>query len=394
VQFARPMTRRIRASSFGFMRNRRLRSWDVALALGGAAALIVEGRLRSSSAMAPSAYLLAIAAAAPLAWRTRAPLPALVGVETGAILCAAAFHASWSASALVAVQLFTVALLGHRQRSMVVGAITAIVAVVAIVLIDGSVELTGIGLRLLLVTVSLVLGDTVRSRRALRAAARERAQREAREREEEHRRRLADERLRIARELHDTLAHSLVAINVRAGVAADLADSQDPSPALRDIKEASATALRDLRDTLGLLRERDDAAPTAPALDLESLPGLIDNARAAGLRTDAEVEIDCAPVPPAIGRAAFRIVQEALTNVLRHAEASRALVRVGETAGVLTIEVTDNGRANGIPASPGHGLRGMAERATALGGSVDAGPRKRGGWRVSAELPLGGGAPR
>ncbi len=112
----------------------------------------------------------------------------------------------------------------------------------------------------------------------------------------------------------------------------------------------------------------DDAAPTAPALDLESLPGLIDNTRAAGLRTDAEVEIDGAPVPPAIGRAAFRIVQEALTNVLRHAEASRALVRVGERAGVLTIEVTDDGRANGSAATPGHGLRGMAERATALGG--------------------------
>jgi signal transduction histidine kinase len=376
------------------MRNRRLVSCDLALALAGAAALIIEGRLRSSSAMSPGAYLLAVVAAAPLAWRTRAPLAALVGVEAGAVLCAAAFHASWSASVLVAVQLFTVALLGHRQRSMVVGALTAIVAVVAIVLIDGSVELTGLGLRLLLVIVSLALGDTVRSRRALRVAARERAKREAREREEDHRRRLSDERLRIARELHDTLAHSLVAINVRASVAADLGASQDPSAALHDIKAASATALRDLRDTLGLLRERGDAAPTAPALGLESLPGLIDNARAAGLRTDAEVEIDGAPVPPAIGRAAFRIVQESLTNVLRHAKASTALVRVGERAGVLTIEVTDDGRANGIPPTPGHGLRGMAERATALGGSVDAGPHKEGGWRVSAELPLGSGAPR
>ena len=375
------------------MGNRRLTSLDVALALAGAAALIVEGRLRSSGAMSPGAYLLAVVAAAPLVWRTRAPLAALVGVEAGAVLCAAAFHASWSASVLVAVQLFAVARLGHRQRSMVVGALTAIVAVVAIVLIDGSVELTGVGLRFLLVIVSLVLGDTVRSRHALRAATRERAQREAREREEEHRRRLADERLRIARELHDTLAHSLVAINVRASVAADLGDTQDPSAALHDIKAASATALRDLRDTLGLLRERGDAAPTAPALDLESLPGLIDNARAAGLRTDAELEIDGAHVPPAIGRAAFRLVQESLTNVLRHAEASSALVRVAERDGVLTIEVTDDGRPNGTAASPGHGLRGMAERATALGGSVDAGPRREGGWRVSAELPLGG-APR
>ena len=372
------------------MRNWRVLSWDVGLAVAGTAALIIEGELRSSSALTPGAYVLAVAAAAPLVWRTRFPLAALVGVEAGAVICAAAFHASWSASALVAVQLYTVALLGRRQRSMVVGALTALVAVVAIVLIDGSVELTGIGLRLLLVIVSLVLGDTVRSRRALRAAARERAERETQQREEENRRQLADERLRIAQELHDTLAHSLVAINVRASVAADLDDSQDPSAALRDIKEASATALRDLRATLGLLRESDDAAPTAPALDLESLPGLIENARAAGVHADAEVAIGGAAVPPAIGRAAFRIVQEALTNVVRHADASSTLVRVGASSDVLTIEVTDDGRGHTGGANPGHGLRGMAERAAAFGGHLDVGPREEGGWRVSAELPLNG----
>jgi signal transduction histidine kinase len=276
----------------------------------------------------------------------------------------------------------------------VVGTLTALVAVVAIVLIDGSVELTGIGFRLLLVIVSLVLGDTIRSRRALRAAARDRAQREAHQREEENRRRLADERLRIARELHDTLAHSLVAINVRAGVAADLRDSQDPTAALRDIKTASATALRDLRATLGLLREPEEAVPTAPALDLESLPGLIENARAAGLRADAQVAIDGATVPPAIGRAAFRIVQEGLTNVLRHAEASSALVCVAASSDLLTIEVTDNGRGRTTSGAPGHGLRGMAERAAAVGGRLDVGPREEGGWRVSAELPLGGSGNR
>jgi signal transduction histidine kinase len=383
------MTRCILASSFGFMRRRSVRLWDVALPAAGAAALIVEGQLRSNSALSPGAYIVAVAAAAPLIWRRRSPLAALVGVEAGVVTCAAAFHAGWSASALVAIQLFTVALLGHRQRSLVVGALTALVAVVAIVLIDVSVELTGIAFRLLLVIVSLVLGDTIRSRRALRAAAREHAQREAHQREEENRRRLADERLRIARELHDTLAHSLVAINVRAGVAAELHDAQDPTAALRDIKAASATALRDLRATLGLLREPDDVVPTAPALDLESLPGLIENARAAGLRADAQVAIDGAAVPAAIGRTAFRIVQEALTNVLRHADASSALVHVGASSDLLTIEVTDDGRAHTTAGAPGHGLRGMAERAAAVGGHLDVGPREEGGWRVSAELPLG-----
>jgi signal transduction histidine kinase len=271
----------------------------------------------------------------------------------------------------------------------VVGALTAVVAVIAIVLIDGSVELTGIGFRLLLVIVSLVLGDTIRSRGALRAAARERVYREAHQREEENRRRLADERLRIARDLHDTLAHSLVAINVRAGVAADLHDSQDPTAALRDIKEASAAALRDLRATLGLLRGPDDSVPTAPLLDLESLPGLIENARAAGLRADARVAVNGTTVPAAIGRTAYRIVQEALTNVLRHADASSALVHIAASPDKLTVEVTDDGRAHPAAPTPGHGLLGMAERAAAVGGRLEVGPRARGGWRVSAELPLG-----
>src|ERR1700719_3676110 len=109
--FARPMTPCVPASSFGCMPDRRVLSWDVALAAAGAAALIVEGQLRSSSALSPGAYVLAIAAAAALMWRARSPLAALVGVETGAVACAAVFHASWSASALVAVQLYTVALL-------------------------------------------------------------------------------------------------------------------------------------------------------------------------------------------------------------------------------------------------------------------------------------------
>jgi len=369
------------------MSTRKLRSSDVALAVAGAVALIVEGQSQTNGGLSPGAYLLAVATAAPLAWRTRAPLITLIAMEAGALACAAAFGASWAATAIVIVGLYTIARLGDRQRSMVVGAVTALVVVAAIVLIEGSIELTGVGLRVLLAFAALALGDTVRSRVALRAAAGERAHREAREREEHARRRAADERLRIARDLHDTLAHSLVAINVRAGVALDLHDSQDPSAALHDIKQASATALRDLRATLGVLREQGVAAPTAPVSDLQALPALVEQARSAGLRADVDVDADGAAVPSAIGRAAFRIVQEALTNVLRHAEASSAHVRVRATAEALDIEVTDDGR--GEDAAAGLGLRGMAERATALGGHLDVGPRDDdGGWRVHAVLPL------
>ncbi len=367
------------------------RSWNVALAAVAVAALAVEGQLKAKGGLPLGAYVLALAAAAPLAWRTRAPLTALVGVAAGALICAAAFDASWSATAMVIVELYTVALLGHRQRSMVVGAIAAIAVIAAIILIDSSAELTAVAMRVALVFASLALGDTVRSRWALRAAAREQAEREAHEREEEGRRRVADERLRIARELHDTLAHSLVAINVRSGVALDLQDSQDPTAALQDIKRASATALHDLRATLSLLRERDDAAPTAPALQLEGLPRLVEQARTAGLRADVDVLLDGAALPSAVGGAAFRIVQEALTNVLRHADASSAQVRLRASLEALDIEVTDDGRADSGGAHAGLGLRGMAERAAALGGRVNVGPREEGGWRVHAVLPLGGG---
>jgi signal transduction histidine kinase len=376
------------------MPNRGLRSWNVALAAVGAVALIVEGSLRAKGGLAPGAYVLAVLAAAPLAWRTRAPLAALVGVEAGALACVVAFDASWVATGVVVVELYTVALLGDRQRSLVVGAVTAIGVIIAIVLIEGRVELTGFATRVPLVFASLALGDTIRSRRSLREAARERAEREAHEREEESRRRVADERLRIARELHDTLAHSLVAINVRAGVAVDLHDSQDPSAALEDIKQASATALRDLRATLSLLRERDHAAPTAPAFDLQALPALADNARSAGLRAELDVDVDGVAVPSTIGAAAFRIVQEALTNVLRHADACSARVRVRANADAVDVEVTDDGRADGAGAATGLGLRGMAERAAALGGRLSVGPREEGGWRVHAVLPLDGGRRR
>jgi signal transduction histidine kinase len=368
----------------------RLRSRNLWLAAAGAAALIIEGQVRAKGGLSPGDYVLAVAAAVPLVWGTRAPLPVLAGVAAGAILCDAAFDAGWSATAIVAVQLYTVALLGDRLRSLIVGASTAVVVIAAIVAIDGSVDVQSIATRVPLVFATLALGDTIRSRRALRVAEREREAREAREREEEARRRQAEERLRIARELHDTLAHSLVAINVRAGVALDLPDSEDASAALEDVKQASATALRDLRATLGLLRAHGEVAPTTPALDLESLPGLLDHARSAGLRTDLDLQIDGAVVPSAVGGAGYRIVQEALTNVLRHADASSAHVAVRTTPTSLDIEITDDGRSDDLGVSLGLGLRGMAERATALGGRVDAGPCDTGGWRVRAVLPLNG----
>jgi signal transduction histidine kinase len=372
---------------FMAMDTRTGRLLDAALALAGAVALILDGVLSSDGVLPAAAYPLAVLAAAPLAFRRRAPLAALFGVEAGAIACVAVFGPKWAAIAIVMVALFTAALLGDRKRSLIAGAVTGVALVGATLILDSSIELTSAALRLLLLLAALALGDTVRSRRALRAAALEKARRDEREREERSRRRVANERMRIARELHDTLAHSLAAINVRAGVAAHLGNLQDPSEALLEIKQLSADALRDLRVTLGLLREQDEKAPVLPVLDLADLPGLADRARAAGIDAEVDIELNGQAVPSPVGQAAFRIVQEALTNVIRHAHASSAHVHVGKTDDALLVEITDDGRG-GIGGVEGHGLRGMGERAAALGGRVAAGPRAEGGWQIRALLPL------
>jgi signal transduction histidine kinase len=165
--------------------------------------------------------------------------------------------------------------------------------------------------------------------------------------------------LRIARDLHDSVAHALVAINVRAGVAAHLHAGEDSDGALKDIMAVSAEALNDLRATLSLLREADEPAPTAPTLHLTSLRQLLDRAKASGLNADADVQLNGHPIPTAVEQAGFRIVQEALTNVMRHAAATHALVSLRVDGNTLEIDVTDNGIGAAETSAGGHGLRGM-----------------------------------
>jgi signal transduction histidine kinase len=213
-------------------------------------------------------------------------------------------------------------------------------------------------------------------------------------REEEALRRVAEERLRIARDLHDSVAHSMASISVQAGVGAHVLDDrpEDARAALLANKHASGNALAELRATLGMLRS-SDAAPREPAAGLDRLPALVESSRAAGLAVDVVVEGDGRPLPPAVDTAAFRIVQESLTNVIRHAGAARAVVAVRHSDDGVEIEVTDDGRGavNGNGAdggSPGHGLAGMRERVALLGGELSAGTRRSGGYRVQARFPL------
>ena len=362
------------------------------LAAAGVAGVAVEAMIRAPSNTPPVAYVLSLLAGAPLAFRTRAPLAALVTAEAAGAACAAILSASWSVTVIVVLQLYTVALLGSRLRSLVIGGVTAMAVTIAILLIDRRLDPTGVVTRLPLIFLVLAVGNVVQSRRQLKAAAEERAERESHEREAELQRRTTAERLRIARELHDTLGHVLVAINVRAGVAVELHNAADAETALGDIKRVSAEALRQLRATLGLLREHNDDTPTAPALDLTALPSLVEPARAAGLNVSLDVEVDDVRLSSAVSAAAVRIVQEALTNVLRHAEASGVQVSIRQRVGTLDVEITDDGKAAANHGDSGFGVRGMTERAAALGGRAEAGPLDDGGWRVHAELPLIGDA--
>lgn len=215
--------------------------------------------------------------------------------------------------------------------------------------------------------------------------ARERAERAAAEK-----RRADEERLRIARELHDVLAHSISVINVQAGVGLALLDS-DPEQArtaLTTIKAASKEALGEVRQVLDTLRA-PGRAPRAPAPGLDRLPELVEQAADAGLTVEVETAGEPVALPPGADLAAFRIVQEALTNVVRHSGSRTARVRIAYAPGRLDLRIDDEGPATGSPAGgSGNGLAGMRERAAALGGTIDAGPRPDGGFGVRAELPV------
>jgi signal transduction histidine kinase len=235
--------------------------------------------------------------------------------------------------------------------------------------------------------VVLGAGEAVRIRR-------ERAAEAARIRGEEARRRASEERLRMARELHDSLGHYLSVISVQSAVALNLNQQlpEQVEDALGAVKEASKEALRELRSVLDILRQDGERAPRSPASTLARLGELVSQASAPGLEVRAETEGTARPLPFGVDVAAYRIVQEALTNVARHAGPATATVLVSYGEEEITVQVDDDGRrprARQQPAT-GSGIAGMRERVAALGGEFFAGPRQGGGFRVRARLPLNG----
>jgi len=231
--------------------------------------------------------------------------------------------------------------------------------------------------------VAVIVGVT-RNRRAYLAEAQARTLAAEQRTEEEARRRATEERLRIARELHDALGHHLSLINVQASAALHRPDPARSEQALLAIKQTSKETLRELRTTLGILRQ-GDAAPTAPPPGLNRLDELVTMAGRSGLEIHTELT-ETRPLPPEVDLTVYRIVQEALTNVTRHAGATAAVIRIRPDRDDVLVEVDDDG--TGAPDPPGNGILGMGERARALGGSLTTGPGPEGGFRVHARLPL------
>ncbi|WP_351228620.1 sensor histidine kinase [Streptomyces sp. NPDC002133] len=358
---------------------------DWAVALGVAVLLLGTGLSGEHPNTDPDVlgYALLAAGGLALAARRRAPLAVLA--VTG--LCAVGYQAAGfhvlSVAYLVAV--YAAVRAGHRALTVAASVtLLAVLHLTALLLRDGPASEALAQARHVLEIAWLIAAFAAGE--ALRQAER-RADEAERAREETARRRADEERLHIARELHDSLTHQISIIKVQAEVAVHVARrrGEHVSEALLAIQEAGREATRELRATLEALRDDD----TAPPRGLDHIPDLVEQASRAGLEATLIIEGPRPDVPAAVGRTAYRIVQESLTNIARHASAATASVRIAYRADSLAIQVDDDGKATPDTAvTPGLGLLGMRERVTALGGRLHAGPCGERGFTVQAELPV------
>jgi signal transduction histidine kinase len=355
-----------------------------------------EGATRSPDVLA---YLLGLGVAALLLLRRRWPMGVLVGSVGLLFVYYGLEYPGFSAAVPLAAAAYSAAVAGHGLRAAAVLGAFVIVAGLIARLAEGESLAEMLRHSMLadaaLLGAVLLLGDAVRSRRAWTEEVRQRLRRADEDRERAAARRVEEERLRIAREMHDVLAHTIAAISVQAGVGADVIDEapERARASLRTIRRQSRAAMAELRATVGVLRDSAPQAPRAPAPGLAELERLVESAAGAGVRVEVSVAGRPRPLPAAVDLTAYRIAQESLTNVVRHAHASVAIVTVRYDPEAIVLEVEDDGSAaaNGATAADdGHGLMGMRERAVAVGGTLRAGAVPGGGFRVHARLPTRG----
>ncbi|MFI6945376.1 sensor histidine kinase [Streptomyces sp. NPDC050422] len=373
-----------------------------ALIAVGAGALSAALALSARDAVAPDAlgWLLLMASAAPLVWRRRSPVLVLLAMIPLLMLYHGLDNAHSAPVPQTWIALYTVAVTGRPLRTLLTGIGVTSVMVTVVLSIDAHQGLELLRISGWVVAV-LFCGVDVRIYRQYVASMLERAERAERTREEEARRRVAEERLRIARDLHDLLAHSITLIGVQTSVASHILtvdpqrlDRQAIAASLDDIADTCREARAELRTTLQVLRDTGHANghdTDGPLPDLAALPGLVRAAEASGARVDLRVQVPEGRIPPATGAAAYRIVQESLTNAVRHAGPGvRVVVAVVPAGtGALRVTVTDDGTGPQDDGSaPGFGIVGMRERARSTGGTLEAGPRPDGGFEVSALLPF------
>jgi signal transduction histidine kinase len=370
------------------------------LADTGIAAVVTGVSLASSAAdaswhphtppMNAVGWLLVIAGGASLIARRRYPGAVLGATLAAALVSGPVGHAClpW----LPAIVAFFAAVRARRRAAVIASLVIGYLVTVWPPWLIGSRGHTPATFALMLLCGLLVLLSTAE---LVRAAGQRRLAGQ-RIREQELLRLASEERMRIARDLHDVVAHNISVINVQANTALHLADRQPERAreALATINDVSRQALAELRSALGVLRADGDSAPRAPAPGLGELDTLVANMAAAGLKVGLETEGSPGPLPAGVDLAAYRIIQEALTNTARHSGAARAVVRVRYRATEVEIEVEDEGTTGPKPSRPagaGSGIAGMTDRAQALGGRLTAGPRPGGGFRVTALLPVSGG---
>ncbi|AEB44611.1 sensor histidine kinase [Micromonospora maris] len=380
---------------------------DVVLALlvtvmqvqGTVAKVAVEGAPRPLTDFGNLGYALLVVSGLVLAVRRRWPVAVFVTAALASLVYYGLDFPDAPGWLGLFVALYTLAAYGDGRRSLVIAGVGVTVLAVGWLVAAADIEpqaaIGWVFFRIGASVMSAALGESVRSRRVIAADAQRRAELAERSREEAARARVDAERLRIAREVHDTVAHAIAIINVQSGVTAHVLDKrpEQAREALRAIELTSARALREMRTILGVLR--DDHDSRVPQAGLEQVDELVAKAREAGLDVTVEASSPVASLPSAVDGAAYRILQEAFTNVIRHVGPTRVTVVLSAGVDVLEVRVTDEGRRTPPPgdgtdgrAEPGRGIVGMRERCQLLGGELDAEPTRRGGFEVRARLPL------